>query len=204
MTTSIVAPNSNQAIVGPNGIASRPWYVYLSAVGDAVSRISNAQSSAPITDEIDYGKIIGIGSVSTIGALPNVVTIALSGDIDSPGPTYYYGTNGVGDKGWYGISETILTTTLTKTVNSDGTTSLDLPTLTDAGGGSLLKFIRDSYGRVAGTSAATTDDLPEGSTNLYFTAARARSVVVLPVVNGDVPPVLVYAEDGSLIYTEIF
>lgn len=46
--------------------------------------------------------------------------------------------------------------------NGDGVSgnpTFDLATLTDAGGGSLLKFTRDSYGRVSGTSAVVTGDL---------------------------------------------
>jgi hypothetical protein len=38
-------------------------------------------------------------------------------------------------------------------------TSLDLATLANGGGGSLLKFTRDTYGRVSGTSAVTSADL---------------------------------------------
>lgn len=58
----------------------------------------------------------------------------------------------------------------------------------------------------------TTDDLPEGVDNLYFTDQRARDAVgavtggVLPVVTGEIDngqPVFVYADDGSLIYSEV-
>ncbi|EKT4441316.1 hypothetical protein [Stenotrophomonas maltophilia] len=40
-------------------------------------------------------------------------------------------------------------------------------------GQALLKITRDVYGRVTATAAASTNDLPEGGSNLYFTAARA-------------------------------
>lgn len=50
---------------------------------------------------------------------------------------------------------------------ADGLVRLNLRELEDAGGGELLKILRDGYGRVAGTSAATTDDLPEGVINRY-------------------------------------
>lgn len=46
--------------------------------------------------------------------------------------------------------------------NGDGTAgniTLDLATVSDGGGGSLLKFTRDSYGRVSGTSAVVAGDL---------------------------------------------
>lgn len=59
---------------------------------------------------------------------------------------------------------------------------------------------------------ASTDGLQEGANNLYFTDQRARDAVgavtggVLPVVTGEIDngqPVFVYADDGSLIYSEI-
>ena len=93
----------------------------------------------------------------------------------------------------------------------EGDPAVDLPELPDTGGGALRKLERDQYGRVSGTSEATTDDLPEGS-NLYFTDERARDAVgsvaggVLPVVTGEIingQPVFVHADDGSLIYSEV-
>jgi hypothetical protein len=46
--------------------------------------------------------------------------------------------------------------------NGDGVASnpdIDLATLSDAGGGTFLKFTRDTYGRVSGTSAVTASDI---------------------------------------------
>ena len=53
-----------------------------------------------------------------------------------------------------------------------GNPTIGLAELADAGGGALQKTLRDDYGRLAGTSVATTSDLSEGG-NLYFTDARA-------------------------------
>jgi len=53
-----------------------------------------------------------------------------------------------------------------------GNPAIGLAELADAGGGALQKTLRDDYGRLAGTSAATTSDLAEGG-NLYFTDERA-------------------------------
>lgn len=44
-------------------------------------------------------------------------------------------------------------------------------------GGILNKTAIDGKGRVIQSEAATTDDLPEGSTNLWFTAPRAKDAV---------------------------
>lgn len=50
-----------------------------------------------------------------------------------------------------------------------GDPTVSLSPLTDTGTGTaLVKITRDAYGRVEGTEAATTDDLPEGETNQYF------------------------------------
>lgn len=53
----------------------------------------------------------------------------------------------------------------------DGNPTVALAELANAGGGTLQKTLRDDYGRVAGTSAATTTDLSEGG-NLYYTDLR--------------------------------
>lgn len=59
---------------------------------------------------------------------------------------------------------------------AQGLAIVSLEALDDEGGGILLKITRDGYGRVAGTSSATTTDLAEGS-NLYFTNTRVASAL---------------------------
>ena len=54
---------------------------------------------------------------------------------------------------------------------SNGVVVIDLEVLEDAGGGALQKTLRDDYGRLAGTGAATTDDLTEGADNQYWKEA---------------------------------
>lgn len=55
----------------------------------------------------------------------------------------------------------------------DGDPTLGLAEVADSGAGALLAIERDGFGRVSGTRAPTTDDLPEGADNLYFTTERA-------------------------------
>lgn len=56
---------------------------------------------------------------------------------------------------------------------AEGYAQVRLATLIDSEvGAALVKITRDGYGRIAGTEAATTDDLAEGS-NLYYTDERA-------------------------------
>lgn len=81
---------------------------------------------------------------------------------------------------------------------SDGVPTIDLETLADGGGGTLLRIDRDSFGRVLGTSTPTTDDLAEGSTNLYFTDERAQDAVgSILDGTGNVP--LTYDDAGNKI-----
>lgn len=66
---------------------------------------------------------------------------------------------------------------------ANGNASASLPTISLAdvsvtSGGTLKKRAFDAKGRLSQESAATTDDLTEGSTNLYFTAARVRAAVL--------------------------
>lgn len=52
-----------------------------------------------------------------------------------------------------------------------GNPTIDLATLADAGGGSLLKFVRDAYGRASGTSAVVTADLTPLLDSTYLAKA---------------------------------
>lgn len=62
---------------------------------------------------------------------------------------------------------------------------IGLRALPDTGvGAALWKFTRDDYGRVSGTESATTDDLPEGATNLYHTDERAQDAVGAAIAAG--------------------
>lgn len=63
-------------------------------------------------------------------------------------------------------------------VPQNGVITIGLNELGDTGvGAALVKITRDAYGRVEGTEAATTDDLPEGLANLYHTDERAQDAV---------------------------
>lgn len=80
------------------------------------------------------------------------------------------------DLAWYARSiETADVDRLTVTNGAGlaGNPTLDLALVPDDGTGVLQRTSFDAWGRKIGTAAATTDDLPEGVTNLYFTDARA-------------------------------
>lgn len=84
--------------------------------------------------------------------------------------------------------------------NGDGQ-DLDQPSIgvglsdlenTGVGEGPVKIYTRDSKGRIEGDEAATTDNLPEGTVNLYYTKERAQSPVV------DLPGVSTVVADPSL------
>ncbi|WP_333628268.1 hypothetical protein [Stenotrophomonas cyclobalanopsidis] len=58
-----------------------------------------------------------------------------------------------------------------------GLPTISLADLADSGLGELLAFERDRKGRLSGTRDATTDDLAEGGSNLYFSDSRAQTAV---------------------------
>lgn len=75
----------------------------------------------------------------------------------------------------------ILTNTANVTLAYDGvahTIKADLTNVTVIAGGALKKYGFDSKGRLSQSSAATTNDLTEGTTNLYFTNPRVAASLV--------------------------
>lgn len=61
---------------------------------------------------------------------------------------------------------------------SSGPPTISLSDVSVTAGGSIKKRSFDAKGRLSQESAATTDDLTEGATNQWFTAARVRSAVL--------------------------
>lgn len=130
-----------------------------------------------------------------------------------------------GDGGGYHVITIEGTPDEIDVLNGDGIAGnpvASLADLADIGGGTFKLIARDAKGRVLGSSDGTTDDVPEGVINLYFPEAPedgkayarkdgaweevSASGGILPVVTGEIvsgQPVFVYADDGSLLYTEI-
>lgn len=92
----------------------------------------------------------------------------------------------------------------------DGNPTISLADLADSGDGVLLGIERDAKGRISGTkpvvegSGITITDT--GTEIEIASTGGGGSGGILPVVTGEIvddQPVFVYADDGSLIYTEI-
>lgn len=92
--------------------------------------------------------------------------------------TGIYAITGIGTSETRTIQPVAGETTVSDGDGVSGDPTIGLADLADSGGGEIRKFDRDEKGRVSGTSTATTDDLPEGAANLYFTAQRVRDVVL--------------------------
>lgn len=83
-------------------------------------------------------------------------------------------------------------------LNGDGdldNTSIDLAEVPDDGTGVLQRTSFDEYGRKTGTASATTDDLTEGTTNLYWKEAPTdgqlygrQNATWQPVITGGFVP----------------
>lgn len=98
---------------------------------------------------------------------PNVVALA------ETATTGLYVITGAGTSETRSIQAAPGETTVSNGDGVAGNPTIGLADVADAGGGALQKTAFDAKGRKTGTSAATTDDLTEGS-NLYFTDARAQ------------------------------
>ncbi len=92
--------------------------------------------------------------------------------------------------------------TLDNASGVDGNPTLGLPTITPGDGGTLQRYGFDAKGRRTQEESADTDDLPEGTSNLYFTDARAIAAVgglaggeIL--VTGEVGPVALTTNDET-------
>lgn len=167
-------PRPGSPISETGSVATREWYNYWQNLSSDSGGPSTAELENDITiiseklgspdgtpenipPQSDGGKVIGVNSIASIGALPGVVTLTLQGDSAAPGNTYYYGTNGTGAKGFYTVSSTILGTAgdIVLTTASNGVTTIDLAPVTNAGAGVLEGITVDGFGRVTGSHPVT-------------------------------------------------
>lgn len=166
-------PKAQSRLSDASGIPTREWYNYFRALLDAAD--GNPELEAQIQailvrlESLENGSVnfqlLGLDSVIVVGTPSNgFVQINLDGDIGEPGTSWYYGSGPDGVKGWYAISDALSADSgeLTKSVDPvTGVTSFGLESVPDGGvAPTLLKFTRDSFGRVDNTQAATASDVP--------------------------------------------
>jgi len=156
-------PMISQPMLGENGCASRPYYLFFSSLNLAANGYSGLQSQVDAIEKSIANLPGGFGlrttdSITQTGAsVPgSIVTLSLQGDVNEASNTAYYGTDGSATKGWYPIASALLgSSNVDLTTGTDGVTTFDLTDLADSGSGSLLAITRDAKGRVSGTKAAT-------------------------------------------------
>jgi hypothetical protein len=184
-------PRFDQPVVDGRGLATIPWMNYwlrmASAAGqqDMSIQIDGLQRQI---DELsdDQGaptfQLVGNQSIAVQGVpiSGGVVVVSLLGDVDVPGNTRYYGTDPLGQKGWFAVADTLEAQSgeLTKTTGSDGVSTLGLADLANSGAGALLAITRDGKGRVSGTRAATIT----GTTN-QINVANGTAAAGLPTLS---------------------
>lgn len=208
VTSGSVRPSVTHPVVDRSGLITRPWADYFARMALAQNSDELQQLFDALAERVaklEQGgsvKVVGRRSVTSSGT--EIVYVSLVNDVDSPGNTEYYGSDPTGKRGFFPIADAIGVDAgeLDKTVGPDGVASFGLANLPDAGGGALKKIMRDSFGRVAGTSDPTTTDLPEGS-NLYYTNARVDARIAaagglqigeILVADGISPPVMLADE----------
>lgn len=178
MADSTTLPGQRAALVDRNGVASPEFYRFfrgLSATAGLPASVNDLTARVTALEGVhgNVGNVVGKQSITSYGVLSSgVVTINLSGDVDTVPAMSSYGALADGVRGWHTYSANFATLT-----NGDGTHSLDLSDLANSGAGTLQAITRDAKGRITGARAATTTDLTEG-TNLYFTAARVLAAVL--------------------------
>ena len=170
-------------------------------------RMSDAFSAGVGIVKTESGYVV-LGEVDTVADLPGTGNPGEAWRVVAAGEDGLYA--------WDGAAFTL-------DPAADGIVGFRLAELADTGiGAALVKLTRDDYGRVEGTEAATTDDLTEGATNLYFPeapidgtpyarqdaawVATACGGGILPMVTGEVyldQPRLMFFPDGSLFYTQV-
>lgn len=199
-------PRPTAPLVDGQARPTREWYDFLrqafeSFEGDAAMQAQIAEAMARI-DALELSEnatLKGTESVRIAGTLASgLVQFRLAGDEQSPPATSYYGTESGGEKGWHAVADAldVAADELTKVVDSDtGIITFGLADVTPAAGGTLQLTGFDGKGRLSERGDATTDDLPEGGDNLYFTDERAAAAAPVQSVNDKTGAVTLSASD---------
>jgi hypothetical protein len=207
-------PSAREVFVNPDGTPSRSFYSYLlqqtrdaGGSGDSLAQVELDVSTLAKRLGAEDGKpssvsypVFQFQGFTSLFAAQNgsVVSLSLQNDSAAPGNSYCYGTGTDGTKGWLPISQAIAgSSTITATVGADGVTTLTLPNVSVTSGGTLKKRAFDAQGRLSQEAAATTDDLSEGASNLYFTSARVLATTLTGLSTGTSTPVS--ATDSVLV-----
>lgn len=184
---SLRLPPSIQSIIGPGGRIDPHWERWL---GELVRQINTpVQSGGEVAPVEPAAMVQGYGIAVTGAGTQDSPWVVRLREIADSGTGALLGIT----RDAYGRITGTVDATITGTTGeidvANGDAAAGVPTLSladvpDAGGGTLQKTAFDAKGRKTGTSAATTDDLAEGSTNLYFTDERVYTAAKSQLVAG--------------------
>lgn len=103
-------PKASEPFLDGGGRVARSWLVYLASLSrDAATAALQAQVDQLRADiagiSVPDMTLHADGSIDLDGTLAGgYVVIRLEGDEDSPGASYYYGTDAAGEKGWHALT----------------------------------------------------------------------------------------------------
>lgn len=169
-TGAVDAPGARTALGLEIGVAVAAWDADLDAIaalnstGFAVRSAANTWVQRSIT-----GPANGINVANGDGISGNP-TISLSNDLaalEGLASTGFAARIGADSWAQRSVTGTAGRIGVTNGDGISGNPTVDLATLSDGGGGSLLKFTRDAYGRVSGTSAVAEGDLTSILNSVY-------------------------------------
>jgi len=161
----LVAPAAGFTITNHDGVSGNPTFALandlaaleaLSATGIAVRTGTEAWTQRSIV-----APAAGI-TISNGDGVSGNPTLALANDLaayEGLSTTGYVVRTGDGTATTRSIAGTSGRVVVTNGDGVSSDTNVDLATLSDDGTGSFLKFTRDSYGRVSGTTAVVTSDI---------------------------------------------
>lgn len=211
-TINPALPNAQSPFTDGAGVPTRPAYQWMLSITRAVTSLQT--DDVPVTPPAgDYlpisTNVTGSNSIATYGSLAQgLVMVTLQGDVALAAPTQYYGSDTAGNKGWFNVFDAFAdSANIIKSVDAGGLTSFDLTDVVVTTGGMLKKYGFDPKGRLMQEGDPTTDDLPEGATNLYFTDERARAAVkcceILVADGVSAPPVMLTNEaEDDFLYSD--
>lgn len=179
MIPSPAHPISRSFLVDPR------WYDYFRKLGTSALTEADVQAIVDAAVEAIPGADVSIlqtSSIQVTGNAQNGYAISLRPLADSGSGALLGVTRDIFGR-ISGTTDATITGTAGEVdvANGDavaGPPTLSLADVADSGTGTLQKTAFDAKGRKTGTAAATTDDLGEGATNLYYTNARADARVV--------------------------
>lgn len=182
MSSRDLLPRAQAPIAGNLAAAPEYWKFFRELANESGASTEQVEELLQKFGDLDIGSLDQLAKAEGVGIAVKI-----------PGSWVFRTINGSPDR-------IVVTTGNAVATNPQ----IDLATLVDTGiGAAIWKFTRDQWGRVEGTEAATTDDLAEGATNLYFTDERAQDAVgsILQGVGGDVE--LHYAPGTPLIFATL-